>query len=260
MSFINSFQSEWLKKKRSLASWLVVVGAFFTPLIITAARIKNRAALPELYAADDFWQKAWNQAWESMAVFLLPIGIVLATGLIAQIEYKNNTWKQLHTTPQRLTTIFFAKFTVILTMLVEVFVLFNLGVYLSVAIPACLFSEVALPVAPLPFSDFWNANVNFFVDCLPIVALQYLLSLQFKNFLVPVGAGLAIWFLGIGLLAWEYSYIFPYNHGTLDFLIGSGQLGKRPVPPFNIQLLAVVYFAAFIAAGWFLYVTKKEKG
>lgn len=105
MTFINSFQSEWLKRKRSLASWLVVAGAFFTPAIILTARIKNHAALAPHYAADDFWQKLWNQSWESMEVFLLSIGIILATGLIAQIEYKNNTWKQLHATPQRLTTI-----------------------------------------------------------------------------------------------------------------------------------------------------------
>lgn len=260
MTFISSFQSEWLKKKRSLASWLVIVGAFFTPLIITAARIKNHAAMPKLYAAEDFWQRSWNQAWESMAVFLLPIGIVLATGLIAQIEYKNNTWKQLHATPQRFTTIFFAKFLVILIMLVQVFLLFNVGIYLSAAIPALIFRDVPFPAAPIPFSDFWNGNVNYFLCCLPVVALQYLLSLQFKNFLVPIGVGLAIWFLGIGLLSWEYSYLFPYNHGTLDFLMSSGQLGKRPVPPLNIHHLAVVYFAAFTAASWFLYVTKKEKG
>ena len=260
MTFINSFQSEWLKKKRSLASWLVVIGAFFTPLIITAARIKNHWAMPKLYAEDYFWRKAWNQSWESMAVFLLPIGIVLATGLIAQIEYKNNTWKQLHTTPQRLTTIFFAKFTVVLVMLVQVFLLFNFGIFLSAAIPALLFGDVSFPAAPIPFADFWNGSVNFFVDCLPVVALQYLLSLQFKNFLVPVGVGLAIWFLGIGLLSWEYSFIFPYNHGTLDFLISSGQLGNRTVPPVNIQFLAVVYFVLFSAASWYLYVTKKEKG
>src|SRR5215210_9396961 len=129
MNFIGSFQSEWLKKRRSLASWLVIVGAFFTPSIILMSRIKNADKLSALYVSDDFWQKLWHQTWESMAVFLLPIGIILAAGLITQIEYKNNTWKQLHTTPQGFTTIFFAKFLVIFVMLVEVFVLFNIGIW-----------------------------------------------------------------------------------------------------------------------------------
>lgn len=257
MTFIDSFQSEWLKKKRSLAAWLVVGGAFFTPLIITVARFKNRHALPQAYAAEDFWQHAWNQAWESMAVFLLPVGIILATGLIVQIEYKNNAWKQLHATPQRLTTVFFAKLLVILIMLVQVFALFNLGFYLSVMIPALVFSDVSFPAAPLPWRDFWAANVNFFVCCLPIVALQYLIGLQFRNFLVPIGVGFAVWFLGIGLLSWEYSFLFPYVHGAIKFLTATGHF-KREIPV-GIELLALCYFAAFTAAGCFLYVTKKEK-
>lgn len=260
MDFINSFQSEWLKKKRSLASWLVIVGAAFTPSIILMSRIKNGGKLSALYVAGDFWQKLWNQTCESMAVFLLPIGIILAVSLITQIEYKNNTWKQLHATPQGFMTIFLAKFLVILIMLAEVFVLFNVAMYLSAVIPAALFSNLPYPTAPIPYLYFLRANINFFLDCLPILALQYLLSLQFRNFLIPIGAGFAIWFLGVGLLPWEYSYIFPYIHSTLDFLISSNQFGNRKIPPVNIQLLAVIYFALFTILSYVLYVAKKEKG
>lgn len=258
MTFINSFQSEWLKRKRSLAAWLVLVGAFFTPSIILLVRIKNRAALPALNRADDFWHRLWTTTWESMAVLLLPVGIILATGLIAQLEYKNNAWKQLHTTPQGYTTIFFAKLSVVLLMMVELFILFNVGMYLSAVIPSIIFSDVPYPTAPIPYRYFLYGNVNYFIDCLPVLALQYLLSLQFKNFLVPIGVGFVIWVLGIGMLSWRYSYVFPYVHGGLDFLIASGHL-KRELP-FNLQTLAVIYAVAFTVAGWLLYVTKKEKG
>jgi len=212
-----------------------------------------------LYVSDDFWQKLWDQAWESMAAFLLPIGIILSVSLITQIEYKNNTWKQLHATPQRLLTIFSAKFLVIVIMLAEVFVLFNLGTYLSAVIPSMLFSSIPYPTAPIPYQSFLNANINLFLDCLPILALQYLISLQFRNFLVPVGAGFVIWFLGVGILSWEYSYLLPYVHSTLDFLISSNQFGGRKIPV-NIRLLAVIYFVLFTTASYVLYVNKKEKG
>ena len=260
MIFINSLQSEWLKNRRSLAAWLVIVGGFFTPSIILMARIKNANKFSAVYRAEDFWIKLWNQSWESMAAFLLPIGIILAVGLITQIEYKNNTWKQLHTTPQRFSTIFFAKFLVILIMLAQALVLFNIGIYLSAIIPAALFSNIPYPVAPIPYRSFLSANINFFLDSLPILALQFLISLQFKNFLVPIGVGFVIWFLGIGMLSWEYSYLFPYVHSTIDFLIGSGQFGNRKIPPINIQLLAVIYFVVITTVSYVLYVNKKEKG
>lgn len=258
MNFINGFQSEWLKKKRSLASWLVIVGAFFTPAIVLVARLKNHAALAKTNGADDFWQKFWFTNWESMAVLLLPMGIILATALVTQIEYKNNAWKQLHTTPQRYATIYFAKLAVVSVMLVEVFILFNLGFYLAAIVPSLVFSGAPFPSAPIPYRFFLESNLGFFVECLPILALQYLLSLRYKNFLVPVGVGFVIWVLGLGMLSWNYSYLFPYSHPGLDFLSASGHL-KRELPV-DLRLLALVYFVIITFVGYILYVTKSEKG
>lgn len=258
-SFINSFQSEWLKKKRSLASWLVLVGAFFIPAIILVSRISHNNKLPALHVSDEFWNALWKQAWEPMAPFFLPIGVILATALITQIEYKDNAWKQLHTTPQRFAVIFFAKLAVILTMLLGLFILFNFALYLSGIIPSLIFKNVPYPTAPLPYEHFLIENVKFFVDCLPILALQYLISLQYKNFLVPVGIGFVVWILSIGMLSWEYSYILPYSYSSLDHFMSSGQLARRSISV-SMQTVAAIYFVIFTAAGYVLYITKKEKG
>lgn len=236
----------------------MIVGAFFTPIIVLLVRLKNYQALPKLNVAEDFWTKLWFTTWESMTILLLPMGIILATALITQIEYKNNAWKQLHTTPQGFSTIFFAKFAVILVMMIELFALFNLGMYLSAIIPSLILSNVPFPTAPIPFQSFLFGNINFFIGCLPILALQYLISLQFKNFLVPIGVGFAIWALGIGMTSWEYSYAFPYNQAVIDFLLSSGNL-KREISV-NLQVVAIVYFVIFTVASYILYLTKREKG
>lgn len=258
MNFIHSFQSEWLKKRRSLASWLVFVGAFFTPTIILLVRLKNYKALPKINTAEEFWTKLWFTTWESMTILLLPMGIILAVALITQIEYKNNSWKQLHATPQNYSTIFFAKFAVVLVMIFEVFVLFNLGFFLAVYIPSIIFSDVPFPTAPIPYQLMLETNAKFFIECLPILALQYLLSLHFKNFLVPIGVGFIVWALGIGMVTWQHSYIFPYLPATIDFLISSNSL-KREIP-INLQLLSAIYFVIITVASYLLYINKKEKG
>jgi hypothetical protein len=139
--------------------------------------------MPALYVSPDFWNILWKQSWEAMATFFLPMGVILATALITQIEYKNNTWKQLHTTPQKFITIYFAKLAVIVVMMAGLFALFNVGIYLSGVIPALLYGSVSYPTAPIPFLLFLKENIKFFIDCLPILALQYLISLRFKNFL-----------------------------------------------------------------------------
>src|SRR5215211_3701914 len=144
----HSFQSEWLKTKRSLAFWMVVIGGFFTPSIIIVARLIRYERLLQVYSAENFWDLLWKNSWESMAIFFLPLGAILSTSLIAQLEYKNNTWKQLHTLPLSYTTIFFAKLAVILVLMLQFFVLFNLGIYIAAAVPYLLISGTHYPQQP----------------------------------------------------------------------------------------------------------------
>jgi hypothetical protein len=258
-TFIQSFQSEWLKLRRSLALWMVIIGGFFTPAIIIVARLIKYAQLPELYAAEDFWTLLWKNSWESMAIFFLPLGAILSTSLIAQLEYKNNTWKQLHTLPLSYTTIFFAKLAVILVLMALFFVLFNVGIYLAAVIPYLLVSGTPYPAQPLPYSSFMRANALYFIDTLPIVALQYLIALRFKNFLVPVGLGFVFWVGSLAALSWSYGYFIPYTYPMYNYL-ASGVQTKAVLPTVNIHLYAIAYFVAITIASYVLYVMKREKG
>ena len=238
---------------------MVVIGAFFTPMIIIAARLLNYDRMPALYAAEDFWTLLWKNAWESMAIFFLPLGAILSTSLIAQIEYKNNTWKQLHTLPLSYTTIFFAKLTVILVLMLLFFVLFNIGIYLAAVVPYLLVSGTPYPPQAPPYADFLRQNVLYFVDTLPIVALQYLIALRFKNFLVPVGLGFVFWVGSLAALTWQYGYFIPYTYPMYNYL-ASGVESKAVMPSVNIHWMAVGYFVVITAVSYGMYLGKREKG
>ncbi len=255
-TFIHSVQSEWLKKKRSAAFWLTFIGGLFIPLIIFIARIAEPEKLAAEQAEPEFWKIHFGNSWQPMAMFLLPFGIILVTSLVTQMEFKNNSWKQLHALPQSLTTVFFAKLTVILLMMLQVFVLFNIGIYLSGVLPSLFFKDVLYPAADFPFMGFLKGNTKFFIDCLPIVALQYILSLQFKNFLVPIGGGLAIYIASMISMNWKYAYLLPYTYCPLNFI---GRI-LRGTQPMSIHLLALCYFVVFTVIGYLLFINKKEKG
>ncbi len=256
MKFFHCFQSEWLKTRRSLSSWLVIIGALFTPTIVTIVRLVRSQRLHAESISPKFWETLWTSSWESMAIFLLPLGIILAASLVTQIEYKNNTWKQLHTTPQSLTTIFFAKLAVIMVMLVQFFLLFNIGIYLSGILPCLLTKGVSFPSESVPYLFFLKENARYFADCLPILGLEFLISLQFSNFLVPVGGGLALWIFSLSLLNWKYGFVFPYVYCALHYVATTGKYA----PSVNIHLLAAGYFVAFTVISYVLYITKRQKG
>ena len=259
VALVHAFQGEWLKKKRSLASWLVVIGGVFTPVLVILGRLIYRDRLPQLYAADGFWTLLWRNSWESMAIFLLPMAAILATSLITQIEFKNNAWKQVHALPIGPATIFFSKLAVVLLMLAQFLVVFNAAIYLSGVVPYLLVSGVPFPKNPIPFAHFLREDLLYFVDILPMVAAQYLISLRFKNFLVPVGAGFVAWVLALGVLRWKFGYLVPYTYCMFNYLKNE-PVTKAVMPSVNFHWFAAGYFVVFTVLGFVLFVTKREKG
>lgn len=165
----------------------------------------------------------------------------------------------MHALPISLTTIFSAKFGVVLIMMVQFFVLFNVAIYLSAVLPCLLVMGVAYPRAPIPFSHFLHEDALFFIDCLPIAAAQYATSLHFRNFLVPIGLGFMVWVGALASLSWKFGFVVPYTYPMLNYLKNGGS-GKAIIPPVNIHLWALGYFLLFIFIGFGIFVTRREKG
>ena len=136
------------------------------------------------------------------------------------------------------------------------FFFIDIGIYLSGVIPSLLLNGVEVRKGDIPYLFFLKQNAFYFLDCLPIIGLQYLISLLFKNFLVPVGAGLLIWIGSIAALTWNFAYLVPYTYSSLYFLRTDGRLKM----PDNFHAWALGYFLLFIIAGYILYAWKKEKG
>ncbi len=255
-SFINNFSAEWIKKRKSFADWLVLVGGFFVPFISILVFLVYPKQLLALHNSNHFWQVLFQKSWQMMAFMLLPMGIVLAVSLITQLEFKNNGWKQLHTTPQPFISIYFSKLALLIVMLLELFILFNIGIYLSALIPSLLISNIPFPNYTVDPGYLLLENGTYFVLCLPMVALQYLLSLQLKNFLIPLGVGLALVVGGLIAISWQYSYTLPSAYTALYCL----QKNSNTIPVHNLLVWSMVYFILFTLLGYWLYISKKEKG
>lgn len=256
MAYLHSLQSEWIKRRHSAAAWLTIIGGALVPAIVLCIRFYYFDELVKQNAAADIWELLYNRCWQYMGFFLLPIGVILVTSLITQLETRSNAWKLLHITPQRYTTIFLAKLTVILVMLLFFFLLFNIGIYLTGVLPALLVKEVPFPAAPFPWLKYLCGNGQFLLACLPIVALQFLLGLLYRNFMVPLGIGLGMYIVSVIVFRWKYSYIIPYIYCVLVFNDGFHQV----VRPVSIYALAAGYFITFCVVAYALYINKREKG
>lgn len=251
---LHSLQSEWIKTKNSAIIWLTITGALFVPLIILFARLLRHTSTVMMNSTIGIWLNLFNQNWQFMATFLLPMGVILAASLITQIEFRNNTWKQLYTTPQKLSTIFFAKYLIVLFVLLQFFLLFNIGIYLCGAVPSLIYKDVLYPNENFPFKEFFAGNCSYFIYALPIISLQYLLSLHIKNFVIPIGIGLVLVVASLIGINFQYGYIIPYIYGAMKFLVADNRIS----PNININYWALGYFLFFTAANYLIFICKTQ--
>src|ERR1700730_1202400 len=96
--FLNT-RAEMLKTKRTAAVWLSLLGAAFVPIVYCIAFI----AKPDFFVPKtkpDAWGFLIGQNWKVAAIFLLPMYVILISSLLVQVEYRNNTWKQVYTSPR----------------------------------------------------------------------------------------------------------------------------------------------------------------
>jgi lantibiotic transport system permease protein len=107
MTLLTSFRSEILKTKRTASVYLTMIAAAFGPFL-TLLDVLMGEGIP----MDDravILNKLLIDRYEMTGLVAMPFFIILICTLLQQVEYRNNTWKQLLTSPQTRANIFIAK-------------------------------------------------------------------------------------------------------------------------------------------------------
>lgn len=258
-ALIRAIRCEWIKRKRSFATLMVIGGSLFTPAAIIAVRLLHRHGLPAIYAKDGFWQGLWHSSWESMAVFFLPMAAILATSLITHIEFRSNAWKQVHTLPISAAAVYVAKLFVILVMMAAFLLLFTAGIYAAGMIPYALVAGVPRPKSSFTSLPLLRENAFYFVDVLPIVAAQFLMSLRTSNVLVPIGAGFMAWVGALAAVSSKAAVWWPYAYTTIHYIQGTPK-GAHFAAFTQLHWLAAIAFMLLAIAGYAMFALRPDKG
>lgn len=254
MQFFASLQSEWIKRRKSSINWLILVGGLFIPVIILFDRIISPQSATLTNMSPDGWMEIFTRCWQYMAVFIMPMGIILAASLLTQIEYRNNTWKQVYTSPQSLNTIFWAKHLVLFIILLQYFIVLTFGLFIAGYVPSILNSRIPFPVENFPLVEITKKHFQYILYVLPVLSLQYLLSLQIRNFVISISIGFVLLVASLIAMNWHYGYIIPYSYGALDYLKTDNNID----PDVNITKWAIGYFIVFTLINYFLFLYRSQ--
>lgn len=258
MSYTISLRTEILKTKRSAAFWVCFLGSGFIPAIFTLMYSFNSQKLVQKMKVRP-WESHFLNGWLVFSAFLLPVFVIIVCSQIVQIEYKNNTWKQVFASPQSVGDIFFSKYSTILLMIIFLFVMFNIFMFGSGILANFIHKEYSFLSSSMQFDVLLKMNLKTFVSVLGIIAFQYCLSLRIKNFIVPIAIGLGLLITGIMIMQWEHIYKYPYAFPILTFISMGGQ-GLKGKLLLNHELNSIGYFATFTLLAFLDMRYRKERG
>ncbi len=258
MSFAIVARAEVLKTKRTASVWLSVLGAGFVPaMLLTFYLMEPQKAVSELKQIP--WEEHFEMGWNIMSAFLCPMYIILICTLIPQIEYRNNSWKQVFAAPQSIGTIFFSKFLTIHLLIVFFFLLFNFFMIGTAIVANSAHADFKFFDKALPVSHLLLLNFKTYISILGISAIQYVLSLRIKNFIAPIGTGLVLLVGGVILqeVGWKHIFKLPYAYPMLTLQFSD--MKNRPLLE-NHEWNSIAWCVAVLAIGFLELKLRKEKG
>jgi lantibiotic transport system permease protein len=255
MSLLISLQSESVKIKRSATFFLCFIAAAIVPTIlffdVLTPNDDHKVAEPE--ALDRYFR----MAQQVFNFIFLPLFIVLISTLLLQIEYRNNTWKQVLTSPQKMINVFLSKFMT-LHFLIIVFI----GSYLILLLTGTFIIHLISPklfTGTFDLQSVLYANWKAYVAIIGISAIQFWLALRFKNFIAPLAIGFCLWIMAplmLFSLDWSFADRYPYSFSIL--LSEMSEMPTKPNVPL-LETLSIAYGLFFLAVAFIEFKIRRVR-
>lgn len=215
MNTLLSLRSEMLKTKRTASFYFTLIGAAVVPVIFLLNVLGD--------GLDSTKKDPLNLIFKLLAemngLAFFPWFIILISTLLPQVEYRNNTWKQVFTSPQRKVNVLTAKFATIHLLLLLFLVSTHLFMFVAIALANAIDPAIGLFKNPLDGRTVLINAANSYVSMLALGAIHFWLGIRYKNFIVPIAVGLALWLTGT-LLVLQFnsnlSYYFPYSFQAIS--------------------------------------------
>lgn len=232
MTLLLSFRSEILKLKRTLSVYLCILAAAFGPLMSFLEHMEPDEKLSKQMQ----WTEHFMEGREPVCIALLPFYIILVCSLLMQIEYRDKTWKQVLASPQRRVNIFLGKFLALQLMVLAFLTCYNLFTAVTGLITEMMYPHIYN--GGFDIYRILTVNTQTWILSFGLSSIQFWLSLRFRNFVAPVGIGVAGWFLAPMML-------FQFKTTLIEFY------------PYAFTILSVMpdYKAGIITYQWYSIIT-----
>ncbi len=222
--FLRVLSTEYLKLKRTLALWMILVSPLVVVLLQFIVSYKRSGVF--LKDGKDIWQMIVTQTVEPWTILLMPLFITLETSLLAGLENADKNWKSLLALPAPRWTIYMSKLAVTITMLLAAHVVLVAATFASAVLLKQIFP--GLHFGGMPLHPFAVPMVKVSVAALLGVTIQHWVSLRWQSYTAAMAFGMSV--MVISVFAVQSPAIgpwFPWSlpmHAVLKGAAGHNQI------------------------------------
>lgn len=212
----NGIIAESKKIKNTFTFWFTIASAMFIPFLVLLIQMIQ----PEKYVPvgdANPWDTIFSTNLSLVSNFLFPFYIILTIALNLSIEHKEDSWKKILLLPISRTNIYFNKVIFLIIQVISALILFFVTILLSGVILGFAHSEIKYLEYIPNFTKYLLLLFHLFVAILGIFSIQYLLSLFFKNMIIPIATGVFGVIATFIVSGWKYAIYFPYAFCSLFY-------------------------------------------
>jgi hypothetical protein len=186
-----SIKTELIKKKRSGIFTLSIIFGVIVPLVSLISQIIAQIKgirRPLGIPVNFYLEKITINLYPFCGVFL-PLLMVYSASKIAQIDHKNKGWHLMETLPTTKFSVYFSKYSILLTSNLIAIVFFLFFTIIFGFVESLIFEIPSDKILSFPFIDFIEIGFRLFLVSLCISAIQYGLSVLISSFIWPIIIG-----------------------------------------------------------------------
>lgn len=254
--FFDCLVAELRKSRRTFALWLTMLYPLFVVFLVSLAHLGSH------FEDTNPWTRYIYNIGETGS-FFFPFFLIAVLGFYGQIEHKSNTWKHILSLPIPKWAVFSGKLGMVFMLLLFSLVFFIVFSYTFAFILNQISARMTFSEGGISFHLLIRQLIRSFLSGFLIIALQYWMSLRFRNLIIPFIIGLVLIILPIALAIimgmtgfitdpamiekiFSYDpYSYPFTHA---FKLTKEAAGQIHLFPANSQWFALISLAVFLLA------------
>ncbi|MCT4619587.1 MAG: ABC transporter permease [Marinisporobacter sp.] len=210
----------------------------FFPFFFFICGLMNVMKYKHIMLKNDPWGHIYEQNAIAYGGIFFPIVTAIIIISLTKIEFKHNNFKKIFSLPVTRGKIYFAKF-ITCCLLTLTNVLIFIGFCILSAIIIIHTKQIPMYVVFSPLLAF--------VFSLPIMAIQYYLSIRFKNIVLPLGLAIILIIPTMIINATKFWFVFPFTYPSHVIMFGTNFYTKDI--PYSMILIGITTFLIFINLG-----------